>query len=128
MPREQYLLDSAHHGIAMNPEGTRLCVAGTMSDYAAIVERDTFAYKLIHGGTKPYWSTNSAGRALLLRLVERRRQDLRDLLQDRRAGRPRSRSATTRSGCGSATSRARGCRHGSEHAARANRSPTARTN
>ena len=60
MPREQYLLDSAHHGIAMNPEGTRLCVAGTMSDYAAIVERSTFAYKLIHGGTKPYWSTNSA--------------------------------------------------------------------
>jgi hypothetical protein len=60
MPREQYLLDSAHHGIAMNPEGTRLCVAGTMSDYAAIVERDTFAYKLIHAGHKPYWSTNSA--------------------------------------------------------------------
>ena len=59
-PREQYLLDSAHHGIAMNPEGTRLCVAGTMSDYAAIVERSTFGYKLIHGGQKPYWSTNSA--------------------------------------------------------------------
>jgi DNA-binding beta-propeller fold protein YncE len=60
VPREQYLLDSAHHGIAMNPEDTRLCVAGTMSDYAAIVERDTFQYTLIHGGTKPYWSTNSA--------------------------------------------------------------------
>jgi len=60
MPREQYLLDSAHHGIGMNPEGTRLCVAGTMSDYAALVERDTFAYKLIHGGHKPYWVTNSA--------------------------------------------------------------------
>jgi hypothetical protein len=59
VPREQYLLDSAHHGIAMNPQGTRLCVAGTMSDYAAIVERETFAYKLIHGGQKPYWSTNS---------------------------------------------------------------------
>ncbi len=58
-PREEYLLDSAHHGIAMNPEGTRLCVAGTMSDYAAIVERDTFEYKMIHGGHKPYWSTNS---------------------------------------------------------------------
>jgi hypothetical protein len=60
MPRELYLLDSAHHGIAINPENTRLCVAGTMSDYAAIVTRDTFKYKLIHGGHKPYWSTNSA--------------------------------------------------------------------
>jgi hypothetical protein len=60
MPRELYLLDSAHHGISMNPEGTRLCVAGTMSDYAAIVARDTFAYKQVHGGSKPYWSTNSA--------------------------------------------------------------------
>jgi hypothetical protein len=59
MPREEYLLDSAHHGIAMNKSGTRLCVAGTMSDYAAIVRRDSFRYKLIHGGKKPYWSTTS---------------------------------------------------------------------
>jgi YVTN family beta-propeller protein len=58
-PREGYLLDSAHHGIAMNKKGTKLCVAGTMSDYAAIVSRKTFRYKLIHGGKKPYWSTNS---------------------------------------------------------------------
>jgi hypothetical protein len=60
MPREQYLLDSAHHGIAMNPEGKRLCVAGTMDDYAAVVSRRTFRYKLIRGGVKPYWVTNSA--------------------------------------------------------------------
>ena len=60
MPREQYLLDSAHHGIAMNPAGTRLCVAGTMDDYAAIVSRDTFNYRLIQtGGERPYWVTNS---------------------------------------------------------------------
>jgi DNA-binding beta-propeller fold protein YncE len=59
--REQYLLDSAHHGLAMNGRGTKLCVAGTMSDYAAIVSRRTFAYKLIDVGEKPYWSTNSAG-------------------------------------------------------------------
>jgi YVTN family beta-propeller protein len=59
MRREQYLLDSAHHGLAMNPAGTKLCVAGTMSDYAAIVNRRSFAYKLIAVGSKPYWSTNS---------------------------------------------------------------------
>jgi hypothetical protein len=60
LPREQYLLDSAHHGIAMNPQGTRLCVAGTMDDYAAIVSRESFRYKLVQtGGEKPYWVTNS---------------------------------------------------------------------
>ena len=58
-PKEQYLLDSAHHGLAMNPEGTKLCVAGTMSDYGAIVHRSTFAHKIIQVGEKPYWATNS---------------------------------------------------------------------
>jgi DNA-binding beta-propeller fold protein YncE len=56
---EQYVLNSAHHGLSMNPEGTKLCAAGTMSDYAAIVSRETFAYKIIPVGEKPYWSTNS---------------------------------------------------------------------
>jgi DNA-binding beta-propeller fold protein YncE len=60
LQREQYLLDSAHHGLAMNPEGTKLCVAGTMSDYAAIVRRSTMKYKLVAFGKKPYWVTNSA--------------------------------------------------------------------
>ncbi len=58
--RDEYLLDSAHHGLAMNPSGTKLCAAGTMSDYAAIVERGSFAYKIAAQGTKPYWATNSA--------------------------------------------------------------------
>ena len=58
--RDEYLLDSAHHGLAMNPSGTKLCAAGTMSDYAAIVDRRSFAYKIAAHGTKPYWSTNSA--------------------------------------------------------------------
>jgi hypothetical protein len=58
-PREGYLLDSAHHGLAMNPQGTKLCAAGTMSDYIAIVHRDDFSYKIPSHGEKPYWSTNS---------------------------------------------------------------------
>jgi DNA-binding beta-propeller fold protein YncE len=60
IPREGYLLDSAHHGIALSGDGKRLCVAGTMSDYAAIVSRRTFRYELIEAGEKPYWSTTSA--------------------------------------------------------------------
>jgi len=58
MPREQYLLDSAHHGIAMNRRGTRLCVAGTMSDYATVVSRRTLGHHgLVRAGKKPYWAT-----------------------------------------------------------------------
>ena len=59
-PREEYLLDSAHHGLAMNPSGTKLCAAGTMSDYAAIVDRASFGVRIAAHGSKPYWSTNSA--------------------------------------------------------------------
>jgi hypothetical protein len=57
--REEYLLDSAHHGISMDPQGSKLCVAGTMSDYAAIVSRATFGYRIAGHGKKPYWVTNS---------------------------------------------------------------------
>jgi DNA-binding beta-propeller fold protein YncE len=57
--REEYLLDSAHHGLSMDPTGTKLCAAGTMDDYAAIVDRATFNYTLVEVGQKPYWSTNS---------------------------------------------------------------------
>ncbi len=68
LSREEYVLDSAHHGIAINKAGTRLCVAGTMSDYAAIVNRKNgkptlFAgkAKFLKGRTysKPYWATTS---------------------------------------------------------------------
>lgn len=59
VPREQYLLDSAHHGIAINHAGTKLCVAGTMSDYAAFVDRQSLSHKLLQLGSKPYWVTDS---------------------------------------------------------------------
>jgi DNA-binding beta-propeller fold protein YncE len=55
-----YQLNSAHHGLAMNREGTKLCVAATMSAYAAIVRRDTLSPTVIPVGPKPYWATESA--------------------------------------------------------------------
>jgi DNA-binding beta-propeller fold protein YncE len=59
MSRQDYLLDSAHHGLAMNPRGTKLCSAGTMSNYVAITSRRTSAAKIIPIGIRPYWATNS---------------------------------------------------------------------
>src|SRR4051812_29147795 len=58
MPREQYVLDSAHHGLAINPAGTTLCAAGTMDDYAAIVDRASLRSTIVDVGAKPYWATN----------------------------------------------------------------------
>jgi DNA-binding beta-propeller fold protein YncE len=60
LSRQQYLLDSAHHGLAMNRRGTKLCAAGTMSDYAAIVARKTLAVqRTVPVGRVPYWSAAS---------------------------------------------------------------------
>ncbi len=61
LARTDYLLDSAHHGLAMNPKGTKLCVAGTMSKYAAIVTRQPFKLqRTVNVGDVPYWSQSSA--------------------------------------------------------------------
>ncbi len=60
LPRTKFLLDSAHHGLAMNPQGTKLCVAGTMSGYAAIVTRKPFKLqRTTKVGHVPYWSQSS---------------------------------------------------------------------
>ncbi len=60
LQRTEFLLDSAHHGLAMNPKGTKLCVAGTMSRYAAIVTRKPLKLKrTIPVGRDPYWSHSS---------------------------------------------------------------------
>ena len=60
MPRTEYVLDSAHHGLAMNPNGTKLCAAGTMSDYAAIVKRGPLRLqRTIPVGKTPYWTARA---------------------------------------------------------------------
>ena len=45
----------------MNPRGTKICVAGTMSDYATVVNaQDLKRGKLLkRKGGKPYWVTQS---------------------------------------------------------------------
>ncbi|HJR89970.1 MAG TPA: serine/threonine protein kinase [Aeromicrobium sp.] len=69
--REQYVNDSAHHGLAISADKKTLCVAGTMDDYIALVDRASFAYKTYLKSprtppegtdgkyTKPYWSTEA---------------------------------------------------------------------
>jgi YVTN family beta-propeller protein len=61
MPKSNYILNSAHHGLAMNGAGTTLCAAGTMDGYAAIVDRASFAFTIIPVGNTPYWATNGPG-------------------------------------------------------------------
>lgn len=57
--RTTWVNDSRHHGISMNPEGTKLCVAGTMDDYATVVDRATFQEGPLITASKPYWATVS---------------------------------------------------------------------
>ncbi len=63
MPLEQYVNDSAHHGLSIDKAGRTLCAAGTMDDYAALIDRRTMRYKIFDTATtghtygKPYWTT-----------------------------------------------------------------------
>ncbi|KOV96740.1 YncE family protein [Streptomyces sp. NRRL B-3648] len=57
--RTTWVNDSRHHGISMNPEGTKLCVAGTMDDYATVVDRASLQEGPLVTASKPYWATVS---------------------------------------------------------------------
>ena len=76
MPLEQYVNDSAHHGLAMNKAGTTLCAAGTMDDYVALVDRKTATPKFFdttttgHDYAKPYWSTEGLNDTCWISLSE----------------------------------------------------------
>ncbi|MGH8894360.1 MAG: YncE family protein [Actinomycetes bacterium] len=57
MEREDYPLDSAHHGLALGADSTKLCDAGTVSDYAAIVSLPALTTDaIVPVGDKPYWA------------------------------------------------------------------------
>lgn len=76
MPLEEYVNDSAHHGLSINAAGDTLCVAGTMDDYAALVDRRTGQPRIYdtvttgHGYLKPYWTTEGLGDTCWISLSE----------------------------------------------------------
>ncbi len=55
--RTTWVNDSRHHGMSMSPDGGRLCIAGTMDDYATVVDRATLAEGPLVPADKPYWAT-----------------------------------------------------------------------
>ncbi|PGH45999.1 serine/threonine protein kinase [Micromonospora sp. WMMA1996] len=57
--RTTWVNDSRHHGLSVSPDGTRLCVAGTMDDYATVVDRATLREGPLVPASKPYWATVS---------------------------------------------------------------------
>ncbi|MET7572928.1 YncE family protein [Streptomyces sp. NPDC005492] len=57
--RTTFVNDSRHHGLSMSPDGAKLCVAGTMDDYATVVDRATLQEGPLVSASKPYWATVS---------------------------------------------------------------------
>ncbi|OAH12944.1 YncE family protein [Streptomyces jeddahensis] len=57
--RTTWVNDSRHHGMSMNPQGTKLCIAGTMDDYVTVVDRESLQEGPLVTASKPYWATVS---------------------------------------------------------------------
>ncbi|MFD9337666.1 YncE family protein [Streptomyces sp. NPDC060028] len=55
--RTTWVNDSRHHGMSMSPDGAKLCIAGTMDDYATVVDRATLTEGPLVPAAKPYWAT-----------------------------------------------------------------------
>jgi YVTN family beta-propeller protein len=57
---DEYPHDSAHHGIALSADGTKLCDCGTIDNTVSIVTTaDMQVSTTIAVGMIPYWATNS---------------------------------------------------------------------
>jgi len=58
---DEYPQNSAHHGIAISGDGSKLCSAGTINNYVAIVSRPALTTdRLVPSGNLPYWAATSA--------------------------------------------------------------------
>jgi YVTN family beta-propeller protein len=57
---DQYPQNSAHHGLAVSGDGPKICAAGTIDDYVAIVSRPGLTTdRIIPGFHLPYWANTS---------------------------------------------------------------------
>jgi YVTN family beta-propeller protein len=59
---DSYPNNSAHHGLAMSGDQTKLCDVGTIDDYTAILARPALtadAFVNYPTGSQPYWATTS---------------------------------------------------------------------
>ena len=59
---DNYPLNSAHNGLALSGDGTKLCDVGTIDDYAKIVSTSTLATEATvtyPTGSIPYWAATS---------------------------------------------------------------------
>jgi DNA-binding beta-propeller fold protein YncE len=72
---DDYPQNSAQHGMAINAGESKLCVAGTIDDYTAIVSRPGLTTDgTVHydAGSLPYWATTSTnGRQCFVSLAEK---------------------------------------------------------
>lgn len=65
--RRDWVNDSRHHGMSMDPTGNKLCIAGTMDDYATIVQLNDLREGPLVPAAKPYWATVSGdGKACVI--------------------------------------------------------------
>jgi YVTN family beta-propeller protein len=68
--KDDYPHDSAHHGLALSGDGTRLCDSGTIDNTVSIVRTsDLSVISTVDVGLIPYWATTSAdGKSCLVSL------------------------------------------------------------
>lgn len=57
---DSYPQNSAHHGLALSGDNSKLCDVGTIDNYVAIVSRPGLTTdRIIPVGSQPYWATSS---------------------------------------------------------------------
>ena len=89
--RTTWVNDSRHHGMSMSPDGSKLCVAGTVDNYATIVDRASLQEGPLVTASQAVLGHRQRRRPGLRDLRVRRGPGQRDQLRHRRAGRQRRR-------------------------------------